>query len=196
MPTFIHSFFRYIPANDERRSFFKFQATIESDNDNVPNFDDHFCIDVVKNTENGQIRVKNHSAPEYCVSKYVGWTLDLPPVEKQNKEPIFVVYHRSSYTHKKIEFDEFLEPIDKRYNHEDWKQLINKIKRRFDQQKTWWSENNDHSHCAYSDGTSVFQGKVEYLAFSMGRRAYFLYHLVSNYKFRHLIRDLNISYTD
>ncbi len=196
MPKFTHSFFRYIPANDERRSFFKFVTVIETEDDNVPQFDDHYCIDLVKNLETDQIRIKNHSAPEYCVSKYVGWSLDLPPVEKQNKEPIFVVFHRSSYAHKKIEFDEFLEPVNKRYTQDDWKHLIIKIKKRFDQQKTWWAENEEHTNCMYEDGTSVFQGKMEFKAFSMGRRAYFLYHLVYNNKFRHLIRDLNISYTD
>ena len=89
---FSHSFFRYIPSNDERRSFFKFVEKIDTTDDNVPKIDDHNCIDVVTNNENGQIRIKNHSAPEYSVSKYVGWTLFLPPVEKQNKEPIFVVF--------------------------------------------------------------------------------------------------------
>ena len=193
---FSHSFFRYIPSNDERKSFFKFVEKIDTTDDSIPKIDDHNCIDVVTNNENGQIRIKNHSAPEYTVSKYVGWTLFLPPVEKQNKEPIFVVFHKSSFSHKKVEFDEFLEPIDKRYDHEDWKQIINKIKRRFDLQKQTWSELENKSNCRFPDGQPLFKSETEFDAFSMGRRAYFLYHLVIDYKFRHLIRDLNIAYTE
>jgi hypothetical protein len=35
----------------------------------------------------------------------------------------------------------------------------------------------------------------EFRAFSLGRRAYFLYHIVRNYNFIHLVRRLNIGYT-
>ena len=120
MARFKHSFFRYIPSTDERQSFFKYVESFETDNDSVPKYDDHFCIDHIVNLDNGQMRVKNHSAPEYCVSKYVGWSLSLPPVEKTNKQEIYVVIHRSSFAHKRIEFDEFLEPKDKRYTQEEW----------------------------------------------------------------------------
>jgi hypothetical protein len=105
MGKFRHSFWRYIPSTDERQSFFKFVESFETDSDAVPKFDDHYCIDHIFDTSNGQMRVKNHSAPEYCVSKYVGWSLNLPPVEKTNKQEIYMVIHRSSFTHKKIEFD-------------------------------------------------------------------------------------------
>ena len=106
MTKYKHSFFRYIPSTDERQSFFKFVESFETESDAVPKFDDHYCIDHIVNLDNGQMRVKNHSAPEYCVSKYVGWSLNLPPVEKTNKQEIYVVIHRSSFSHKKIEFDE------------------------------------------------------------------------------------------
>ena len=58
------------------------------------------------------MRVKNHSAPEYCVSKFIGWSLELPPVEKSNKQDVYVVFHKSSFSHKKIEFDEGDEWMD------------------------------------------------------------------------------------
>jgi hypothetical protein len=41
----------------------------------------------------------------------------------------------------------------------------------------------------------IFKTENEFRAFSLGRRAYFLYHLVRNYNFKHLIRRLNIGYT-
>jgi hypothetical protein len=194
MARFKHSFFRYIPSTDERQSFFKFVESFETDNDSVPKYDDHFCIDHIVNLDNGQMRVKNHSAPEYCVSKYVGWSLSLPPVEKTNKQEVYVVIHRSSFTHKKIEFDEFLEPKDKRYTQEEWEALLTIIERKFNRQKEWAKE-GIRVPSQYADGTQVFKAEEEFRAFSLGRRAYFLYHLVNSHKFTHLVRRLNIGYT-
>ena len=120
MAKYKHSFWRYVPSTEKFKSEFKFVESIESDSDAVPEFHDHYCIDQVVDLVTGQMRVKNHSAPEYCVSKYVGFNLCLPPVEKTNKQEIYVVIHRSSFSHKKIEFDEFIEPKDKRYTQEEW----------------------------------------------------------------------------
>ena len=194
MAKYRHSFWRYIPSTDERQSFFKFVESFETDNDSVPKFDDHYCIDHIINLENGQMRVKNHSAPEYCVSKYVGWTLQLPPVEKTNKQEIYVVIHRSSFSHKKIEFDEFLEPKDKRYTQEEWEFLLSNIEKRFNKQKEW-AKDGIKVPTKYEDGGAVFRTEEELQAFSLGRRAYFLFHLVRNHKFIHLVRRLNIGYT-
>ena len=194
MAKFKHSFWRYIPSTDERQSFFKFVESFETDNDSVPKFDDHYCIDHIINLENGQMRVKNHSAPEYCVSKYVGWTLQLPPVEKTNKQEIYVVIHRSSFSHKKIEFDEFLEPKDKRYTQEEWEFLLSNIEKRFNKQKEW-AKDGIKVPTKYEDGGAVFRTEEELQAFSLGRRAYLLFHLVRNHKFIHLVRRLNIGYT-
>jgi hypothetical protein len=194
MTKFKHSFFRYIPSTDERQSFFKFVESFETDNDSVPKFDDHYCIDHIVNLDNGQMRVKNHSAPEYCVSKYVGWSLSLPPVEKTNKQEIYMVIHRSSFAHKKIEFDEFLEPKDKRYTQEEFQWLLSIIEKKFNKQKEWAKE-GIRVPSQYEDGTQVFRTEEEFRAFSLGRRAYFLYHLVKNHNFTHLVRRLNIGYT-
>ena len=194
MARYKHSFWRYIPSTDERQSFFKFVESIETDNDNVPKFDDHNCIDHIVNLENGQMRVKNHSAPEYCVSKFVGWSLNLPPVEKTNKQDIYVVIHRSSFAHKKIEFDEFLEPKDKRYTQEEFNALLSVIEKKFIKQKEW-AKDGIKIPSKYEDGGAVFRTEEELRAFSLGRRAYFLFHLVRNHKFIHLVRRLNIGYT-
>jgi hypothetical protein len=140
------------------------------------------------------MRVKNHSAPEYCVSKYVGWSLNLPPVEKTNKQEIYVVIHRSSFSHKKIEYDEFLEPKQKRYTQEEWEYLLSVIEKRFNRQKDW-AKDGIKIPTQYEDGTQVFKTDEEYRAFSLGRRAYFLYQIVNNYRFTHLIRKVNIGYT-
>ena len=195
MGKYKHSFWRYIPSTDERQSFFKFVESLETDNDAVPKFDDHYCIDHILNIETGQMRVKNHSAPEYCVSKYVGWSLNLPPVEKTNKQEIYVVIHRSSFTHKKIEFDEFLEPKDKRYTQAEWEFLLSNIEKKFNKQKEW-AKDGIKIPSQYEDGTQVFRTAEEFRAFSLGRRAYFLFHLVSSHKFTHLVRRLNIGYTN
>ena len=194
MPRFKHSFWRYIPSTDERQSFFKFVESLETDNDSVPKFDDHYCVDHITNLENGQMRVKNHSAPEYCVSKYVGWNLHLPPVEKTNKQEIYVVIHRSSFAHKKIEFDEFLEPKDKRYTQEEFNALLSVIEKKFIKQKEW-AKDGIKIPSKYDDGGAVFRTEEELRAFSLGRRAYFLFHLVRNHNFIHLVRRLNIGYT-
>ena len=194
MTKFKHSFWRYIPSTDERQSFFKFVESFETNNDNVPNFDDHNCIDHIVNLDNGQMRVKNHSAPEYCVSKYVGWSLNLPPVEKTNKQDVYMVIHRSSFSHKKIEFDEFLEPKDKRYTQEEWELVLSLIEKKFNMQKEW-AKDGIKIPSQYDDGTQVFKTEEEIRAFSLGRRAYFLYHLVNSHKFTHLVRKLNIGYT-
>ena len=194
MTKFKHSFWRYIPSTDERQSFFKFVESFETNNDNVPNFDDHNCIDHIVNLDNGQMRVKNHSAPEYCVSKYVGWSLNLPPVEKTNKQDVYMVIHRSSFPHKKIEFDEFLEPKDKRYTQEEWELVLSLIEKKFNKQKEW-AKDGIKIPSQYDDGTQVFKTEEEIRAFSLGRRAYFLYHLVNSHKFTHLVRKLNIGYT-
>lgn len=194
MPRYKHSFWRYIPSTDERQSFFKFVESLELDNDSVPKYDDHYCIDHITNLENGQMRVKNHSAPEYCVSKYVGWNLLLPPVEKTNKQEIYMVIHRSSFAHKKIEFDEFLEPKDKRYTQEEFNALVSSIEKKFNKQKEW-AKDGIKIPSKYEDGGAVFRTEEELRAFSLGRRAYFLYHLVRNHNFIHLIRRLNIGYT-
>ena len=53
MARFKHSFFRYIPSTDERQSFFKFVESFETDNDSVPKYDDHFCIDHIDNDRGG-----------------------------------------------------------------------------------------------------------------------------------------------
>lgn len=194
MTNYRHSFWRYIPSTDERQSFFKFVESFETNNDNVPKFDDYNCIDHITNLDTGQMRVKNHSAPEYCVSKFVGWSLNLPPVEKTNKQNIYVVIHRSSFSHKKIEFDEFLEPKNKRYTQEEWEQLLSVIEKKFNKQKEW-AKDGIKIPSQYSDGTQVFKTEEEFRSFSLGRRAYFLYHLVREYDFTHLIRKLNIGYT-
>ncbi len=194
MPKFKHSFWRYIPSTDERQSFFKFVETIETDSDTVPEFYDHNCVDHILDLETGQMRVKNHSAPEYCVSKYVGSSLNLPPVEKTNKQDVYIVFHRSSFSHKKIEFDEFLEPKDKRYNQQEWTYLLSLIEKRHTRQKEW-AKDGIKVPSQYDDGTQVFRTQDEFRAFSLGRRAYFLYHLVRNHNFTHLVRRLNIGYT-
>jgi len=194
MPNFKHSFWRYIPSTDERQSFFKFVEAFETDNDTVPKFDDHYCIDHIINLETGQMRIKNHSAPEYCVSKYVGWSLELPPVEKTNKQEVYMVIHRSSFAHKKIEFDEFLEPKDKRYSQEEFQLLLSVIEKKFNKQKEW-AKDGIKTPAKYEDGGAVFKNEDEFRAFSLGRRAYFLYHLVRNHNFIHLVRRLNIGYT-
>lgn len=194
MTKYKHSFFRYIPSTDERQSFFKFVESFETESDAVPKFDDHYCIDHTVNLDNGQMRVKNHSAPEYCVSKYVGWSLNLPPVEKTNKQEIYVVIHRSSFSHKKIEFDEFLEPKDKRYTQDEWTNLLSLIEKKFNKQKDW-AKDGMKVPTKYEDGGAVFRSADELQAFSLGRRAYFLYHIVNSHKFIHLVRRLNIGYT-
>ena len=191
---FSHSFWRYIPARDNKPSFFKYVDRILSDNDTIPEFHDFYCIDVVKNSSTGQIRVKNHSAPEYCVSKFVGWSLRLPTVEKLTKQEVFIVIHRSSFDHKKIEFDEFYEPKDQRYTQEDWINTLALVEERFNKQKNW-AKSGMKIPAAYDDGSPVFMNKSELEAFSMGRRAYFLFHIVSRFHFIHLVRPINIGYT-
>ena len=120
MAKFKHSFWRYIPSNNNKKSTFKYVESIETESEDIPEFHDYYCIDHMTNLDTGQMRVKNHSAPDYCKSKYIGVSLELPPVEKTNKQDIYVVIHRSSFSHKKIEFDEFLEPENDRYNQEEW----------------------------------------------------------------------------
>ena len=135
------------------------------------------------NLDTGQMRVKNHSAPGYCVSKYIGISLELPPVEKSNKQEIYMVIHKSI---DKIEFDQFLEPKDKRYTQEEWESILKIIEDKFNTAKDLMKQ-----------GTApIFKTKVEFRAFSLGRKAFFLYHIVSNYKFIHLIQKLNIGYTN
>ena len=194
MTKFKHSFWRYVPSTEKYKSEFKFVESFESDSDAVPEFHDHYCIDHVIDLETGQMRVKNHSAPEYCVSKYVGWGLNLPPVEKANKQEVYMVIHRSSFSHKRIEFDEFLEPKDKRYTQEEWELLLSTIEKKFNRQKEW-AKDGIKIPTQYEDGTQVFKTEEEFRAFSLGRRAYFLFHLVRNYNFTHLVRRLNIGYT-
>ena len=194
MAKYKHSFWRYVPSTEKFKSEFKFVESIESDSDAVPEFHDHYCIDQVIDLETGQMRVKNHSAPEYCVSKYVGFNLCLPPVEKANKQEIYVVIHRSSFSHKKIEFDEFLEPKDKRYTQDEWTFLLSNIEKKFNKQKEW-AKDGIKVPTKYEDGGSVFRSADELQAFSLGRRAYFLYHIVNSHKFIHLVRRLNIGYT-
>jgi len=134
------------------------------------------------NLDTGQMRVKNHSAPEYCKSKYIGVSLELPPVEKSNKQDIYMVIHKSD---DNIEFDQFLEPKDKRYTQEEWESILKDIEDKFNDAKEQMKQ-----------GTAPrFKAKVEFRAFSLGRKAFFLYHIVSNYKFIHLIQKLNIGYT-
>jgi len=195
MKKYKHSFWRYVPSTDKYKSEFKFVESFETDSDAVPEFHDHYCIDHLIDLETGQMRVKNHSAPEYCVSKYVGVSLCLPPVEKANKQEIYMVIHRSSFSHKKIEFDEFLEPNDKRYTQEEFEYLLSIIEKRFNKQKEWAKE-GIKVPSQYDDGTQVFRTEEEFRAFSLGRRAYFLYHLVRNHNFTHLVRRLNIGYTN
>ena len=194
MPKFKHIFWRYIPSSNDFPSNFKYVETIETESDSVPSFQDYYCVVQVMNLETGQIRIKNHSAPEYCISKFVGWFLELPPVEKANKEEIFVVIHRTSFNHKKIEFDEFLDTPKNRYTQEEWHDLLKRIEERFNKQKEW-AKDGIKTPSIYEDQTPVFRGEQEFKAFSLGRRAYFLYHLVSVYHFKHLVRKLNIGYT-
>jgi hypothetical protein len=194
MAKYKHYFWRYVPSTEKHKSEFKFVEKIDTDSDDVPEFNDHYCVDHMVNLETGQMRVKNHSAPEYCVSKYIGWSLSLPPVEKTNKQEIFVVIHKSSFSHKKIEFDEFLEPKDKRYTMEEWEYLLSLIEKKFNKQKDWAKE-GIKTPSQYEDGTQVFRTEEEFRAFSLGRRAYFLHSLVRNYNFTHLVRRLNIGYT-
>jgi len=118
----------------------------------------------------------------------------LPPVEKTNKQEIYLVIHRSSFSHKKIEFDEFIEPKQKRYTQEEFQFLLATIEKRFERQKEW-AKDGLKIPSQYEDGTQVFKSSEELRAFSFGRRAYFLHHLVRNHNFTHLIRRLNIGYT-
>jgi len=194
MAKYKHSFWRYVPSTEKYKSEFKFVESFETDSDAVPEFHDHYCIDHMVDLETGQMRVKNHSAPEYCVSKYVGVSLCLPPVEKANKQEIYMVIHRSSFSHKKIVFDEILEPKDKRYTQEEFEYLLSIIEKKFNKQKEW-AKDGIKIPSQYDDGTKVFRTEEEFRAFSLGRRAYFLYHLVNNYGFTHLVRKLNIGYT-
>jgi len=106
MAKYKHSFWRYIPSSKDKKSAFKFVETKETDTEDIPDLHDYYCIDHMTNLETGQMRVKNHSAPGYCVSKYIGISLELPPVEKSNKQEIYMVIHKSI---DKIEFDQFLE---------------------------------------------------------------------------------------
>lgn len=194
MPKYKHIFWRYIPSSNNFPSTFKYVDALETETDDVPRFQEFYCVDQVMNLETGQIRIKNHSAPEYCISKFVGWFLELPPVEKANKEEIYVVIHRTSFSHKKIEFDEFLDTPNNRYTQEEWYDLLTRIEGRFNKQKDW-AKDGIKTPSIYEDQTPVFQNEGEFKAFSLGRRAYFLYHLVNNYKFKHLVRKLNIGYT-
>lgn len=192
MAKYNHAIWRYIPANNENNSTFKFLQNIETDSEDVPNIHEFYCIDHVTNQDTGQMRIKNHSAPDYCVSKYIGWSLQLPPVEKENQKDIYMIIHKSI---DKIEFDHFLEPNDKRYTKKEWEFLITLIEKKFNKQKEW-AKDGIKIPSQYPDGTQVFRTKEEFRAFSLGRRAYFLYHLVNNYKFKHLIQKLNIGYTN
>ena len=182
MTKYKHSFWRYIPSSKDKKSAFKFVETKETDTEDIPDLHDYYCIDHMTNLETGQMRVKNHSAPGYCVSKYIGISLELPPVEKSNKQEIYMVIHKSI---DKIEFDQFLEPKDKRYTQEEWEFILKIIEDKFNTAKDLMKQ-----------GTApIFKTKVEFRAFSLGRKAFFLYHIVSNYKFIHLIQKLNIGYT-
>ena len=183
MAKYKHSFWRYIPSNQDKRSTFKFVETIETDTEDVPNLHDYYCIDHMTNTETGQMRVKNHSAPEYCRSKYIGWSLNLPPVEKSNNQEIYMVIHKSNDI---IEFDQFLEPKDKRYTKEEWENILKLIEDKFNNAKELMKEGTQPN----------FKLKEEFRAFSLGRKAFFLFHIVNNYKFIHLIQKLNIGYTN
>ena len=194
MAKYKHYFWRYVPSTEKHKSEFKFVETLETDSETVPRFHDHYCIDHMVNLETGQMRVKNHSAPEYCVSKYIGWSLELPPVEKANKQEVYIVVHKSSFSHKKIEFDEFLEPKMKRYTQEEWEYLLSLIEKKFNMQKEW-AKNGIRTPSQYEDGTQVFRTEEEFRAFSLGRRAFFLYQLVNSHQFIHLVRKLNIGYT-
>ena len=183
MAKYKHSFWRYIPTNKDKKSTFKFVETQETDTEDIPDIHDYYCIDHVTNLETGQMRVKNHSAPEYCISKYIGWSLQLPPVEKSNKQEIYMVIHKSI---DKIEFDQFLEPKDKRYTQEEWEFILKIIEDNFNKAKEIMKEGTE----------PTFKAKAEFRAFSLGRKAFFLYNIVNNYKFIHLIQKLNIGYTN
>jgi hypothetical protein len=73
MAKYKHSLWRYIPSNKDKKSTFKFIESINTETEDVPDIHEYYCVDHVTNLETGQMRVKNHSAPEYCVSKYIGW---------------------------------------------------------------------------------------------------------------------------
>jgi hypothetical protein len=93
-----------------------------------------------------------------------------------------MVIHKSN---DKIEFDQFLEPKDKRYTQEEWEDILKIIEDKFNAAKDLMKQGT----------VPIFKTKVEFRAFSLGRKAFYLYHIVSNYKFIHLIQKLNIGYT-
>ena len=93
-----------------------------------------------------------------------------------------MVIHKSN---DKIEFDQFLEPKDKRHTQEEWEDILKIIEDKFNTAKDLMKQGT----------VPIFKTKVEFRAFSLGRKAFFLYHIVSNYKFIHLIQKLNIGYT-
>ena len=73
-------------------------------------------------------------------------------------------------------------------------QIDKQNKKKFNKQKEW-AKDGIKIPSQYEDGTQVFRTEEEFRAFSLGRRAYFLYHLVNSHKFTHLVRRLNIGYT-
>ena len=80
------------------------------------------------------------------------------------------------------------------YTQEEWEWLLSIIEKKFNRQKEW-AKDGIKIPSAYDDGTKVFRTEEEFRAFSLGRRAYFLYHLVNSHNFIHLVRRLNIGYT-
>jgi hypothetical protein len=71
MKKFKHSFWRYVPSNDERQSFFKFVETFETQSDVVPDFQDHYCIDHILDLETGQQYIGLDEPDQYGMWKRI-----------------------------------------------------------------------------------------------------------------------------
>ena len=101
---FLIKVWRYIPRHEEKPSKFKYVEQFESEEDKILNYDDFPIVYQVFNLETGQIRVKNYNAPDEALVKFVGSILELPSLTKTYSTPSFMVIHRSSFNHKKIEY--------------------------------------------------------------------------------------------
>ena len=177
---FLIKIWRYVPRHEDRPSKFNYVTEFKSEEDKILDYDDFPIIYQVFNLDTGQIRVKNYNAPEEAVVKFVGYVLDLPSLTKTYSTPSYMVIHRSSFNHKKIEYDEF--HSSKPLKDKEWYDIINTLESRFKYLKDNWKNES-------------FKCENEYLAFSMGRRAWFLWQLVVNEKFIHIQRDTTVAYT-
>lgn len=177
---FLIKVWRYIPSHEESPSKFKYVEQFESEEDKISSYDDYPIVYQVFNLETGQIRIKNYNAPDKALDKFVGSILQLPKLTKTYSTPSFMVIHRSSFNHKKIEYDEF--HATRLLKDKEWYDIINRLELRFKYLKDNWKN-------------EAFSCEDEYLAFSMGRRAWFLWQLVVNEKFIHVQRDTTVAYT-